>query len=471
MRRLTLIALLSTAIITACAAGLKAPNLGGLYNSLVQHQSPYRNPVVVIPGLMGSRLIQARSNAVVWGAFGPGVANPNTAAGARSIALPMEMGKKLKDLKDDIVSTGALGRVEVNLAGYPLELSTYAYILDVLGVGGYRDQDLAEAGVLDYGDRHFTCFQFGYDWRRDIVESARALGRFLKTKRKYVQQEIEKRFGIKNHNVKFDVVAHSMGGLVARYYLRYGAADLPSDGSLPELTWAGSRYVEHLIVIGTPNAGSMDALLNLVKGFRPAMLLPRYPAAVIGTMPSVYQLLPRSRHLPLLDEKGHPVKDILAPKLWIENGWGLADPQKDRVLKNLFPKVESAERRRQVAMDHLGKSLRRARQFFAAMDVPAKRPTLLHFFLIAGDSEATNETAQFDSARGVSVIAKGPGDGVVLRRSALMDERPADRRSTRLVSPIQWSQVLFLFAGHLDLTRNPAFTDNLLYFLLESQRD
>jgi len=35
--------------------------------------------------------------------------------------------------------------------------------------------------------------------------------------------------------------------------------------------------------------------------------------------------------------------------------------------------------------------------------------------------------------------------------------------------PIEWDQVLFLFSDHLDLTKNPAFTDNLLYFLLESQ--
>jgi len=35
--------------------------------------------------------------------------------------------------------------------------------------------------------------------------------------------------------------------------------------------------------------------------------------------------------------------------------------------------------------------------------------------------------------------------------------------------PIEWDQVLFLFSDHLDLTKKPAFTDNLLYFLLESQ--
>jgi hypothetical protein len=61
--------------------------------------------------------------------------------------------------------------------------------------------------------------------------------------------------------------------------------------------------------------------------------------------------------------------------------------------------------------------------------------------------------------------------GTVLRISALGDERLIDTRTSRLISPIQWSQVLFLFSNHLDLTRHPAFTDNLLYFLLESQKN
>jgi triacylglycerol esterase/lipase EstA (alpha/beta hydrolase family) len=69
------------------------------------------------------------------------------------------------------------------------------------------------------------------------------------------------RFGIKDHDVKFDIVAHSMGGLVARYYLRYGTQDLPPDGSLPELTWAGAQYVDNLIMVGpltpAPSSPSM----------------------------------------------------------------------------------------------------------------------------------------------------------------------------------------------------------------------
>ena len=43
-------------------------------------------------------------------------------------------------------------------------------------------------------------------------------------------------------------------------------------------------------------------------------------------------------------------------------------------------------------------------------------------------------------------------------------------RTLRLVSPIGWSQVLFIFSDHLGMTKDPAFVDNILYFLLESPR-
>ncbi|MBW1841617.1 MAG: hypothetical protein JRI75_07460 [Deltaproteobacteria bacterium] len=469
MRVISAIFLFFTLLLSACASTYKAPDLGGLYNSLVQNESPYRNPVVLIPGLMGSKLVDSESGSVVWGAFGSGSVNANSPDGAKLVSLPMEKGRKLDELKDPVVPAGALDSVVVNLLGYPVELTTYAHILGVLGVGGYRDQQLGEAGVVDYGDRHFTCFQFDYDWRRDIVESAKVLDRFIKEKRRYVQQEIEKRFGIKDHDVKFDIVAHSMGGLVARYYLRYGAEDLPEDGSLPEVTWAGSRYVDHLVVIGTPNAGSIDALIHLVGGFSPSFILSRYPPAVLGTMPSVYQLLPRSRHHPILDEKGHPAEDILDVELWKKNRWGLADPAAGHMLKLLLPVVDNPEKRRAIALDHLEKSLNRAQKFFSAMDVPAKPPVSLRYFLVAGDAEGTSKIAQFDSAGRLSVAKKGPGDGVVLRASALMDERQGLGGESRLVSPIHWSQVLFLFSDHMGLTRSPAFTDNLLYFLLEGQ--
>ena len=62
MRTVSTICFLLLIGLTACTSSYKAPDLGGLYNSLVQNESPYRNPVVVIPGLMGSRLVEAQSH-------------------------------------------------------------------------------------------------------------------------------------------------------------------------------------------------------------------------------------------------------------------------------------------------------------------------------------------------------------------------------------------------------------------------
>jgi pimeloyl-ACP methyl ester carboxylesterase len=454
--------------ISACSSGVKSPDLGTLYNELARHEDPHRNPVIVIPGLLGSKLVDKDTNEMVWGTFGFGQVDPNTPTGARQFSLPMGKGKKLKDLRDNVKPDGALDRVVVNFLGLPLELNAYYNILQTLGVGGYRDEDLGIAGAVDYGKDHYTCFQFAYDWRRDIVESAKELDHFIKTRAQYVQKETEKRFGIKMVKVKFDLVAHSMGGLVARYYLRYGAADLPEDGSLPKLTWAGAEYIEHLVIIGTPNAGSMDSLEDMIHGASVDSLFPSYPAAVLSTMPSMYELLPRGRHSPLLREDGQPVADLLDPELWKNRQWGLADPKQDPVLKLLLPEVASREQRLEIALDHQAKSLRRGRQFTTAMDLPAKPPESVKLLLIAGDAEETKMTAQINPEGGVTIVGNGPGDGTVLRSSALMDERKAGDLSQRLISPIHWRQVHFIFSDHLGLTKDPAFTDNVLYFLLES---
>ena len=457
-------------LISACSTTEHVPDLGNLYNELAQNENPHRNPVIVIPGLMGSKLVDQDTNDMVWGAFGLGQVDPNTATGARQIALPMDKGKSLKELRDNVKPAGALDRVKVNFLGIPLTLNAYYNILQTLGVGGYRDEALGMAGAIDYGEDHYTCFQFDYDWRRDIVESAKHLDHFIKTRAQYVQKETEKRFGIKMVKVKFDLVAHSMGGLVARYYLRYGAADLPEDGSLPELTWAGAEHVEHLVIIGTPNAGSVASLQNLINGVSIDSLFPSYPAAVLSTMPSIYELLPRGRHQPLMQADGEPVTDLFDPELWKNQQWGLADPKQDPVLQKLLPDIKNPEQRRKIALDHQAKALRRARQFTSALDVPAKPPDSLKLFLIAGDAEETKKTAQINPEGGIKIVKTGPGDGTVLRSSALMDERMSNHLNRRLISPIHWNQVLFIFSDHLGLTKDPAFTDNVLYFLLESPR-
>jgi len=449
---------------------LEGPDLGEIYNRAAGHHRSERNPVIVIPGILGTKLIDDDTGQTVWGAFTGDHAKPGTPEGARLVALPMREGASLAESVDDVRPDGVLDRVRVRVAGIPMRVLAYFHILGALGAGGYRDQDLGLSGAIDYGDDHFTCFQFGYDWRRDISESAVELSRFIDEKRAYVKTEMERRYGVVDPDVRFDIVAHSMGGLVARYYLRYGGVPLPEDGSLPELTWSGARNVENAIFVAPPNAGSAKALNELVDGVKVGPTLPRYDPAIVGTMPAAYQLLPRARHRAVVVQEtaGPRFLDPHDPAVWEEMGWGLASTELDETLAWLLPEIPDSADRRRVALDHLRKSLRRARQFAEAMDVPASPPDGTAFYLVAGDSTPTSAVAEVDAVSGaVEISETGPGDGTVLRSSALMDERLGGEWSPRLVSPIDWSQVVFLFRDHLELTRSQEFTDNVLYVLLE----
>ena len=458
------------ASLSACAA-IGQPDLGELYNRAAQTSDRDRNPILVIPGILGSKLVTRDSGRLVWGSFIGSFADPQKPEGARLTALPMAEGVPLRELRDDILPGGVLDSITVSLLGMPVELGAYVHILRTLGVGGYKDQSLGESGSIDYGDDHFTCFQFAYDWRRDIVESARRLHEYILDRRAFVAQQFAERYGLVDQDIKFDLVAHSMGGLVTRYYLRYGTQDLPADGSLPELTWEGARYVERAVLIGTPNAGSLQSLMQLVEGADFAPIVPAYPAAVLGTMPSVYQLLPRGRHGAVVEASDPELKiaDYLDPAFWQAAGWGLADPEQDPVLQALLPDVADPAERRRIALDHQAKSLRRARRFMRAMDRPASPPDGLSLHLIAGDSIPTEAVGAVDRETGeLTVFDQEPGDGTVIRASALMDERQGVAWSPKVKSPIDWNSVLFVFDDHLGMTRNPIFTDNILYFLLEA---
>ncbi len=456
--------------LAGCRRGVLAPDLGGIYNRSAQYHDAYRNPVIVIPGILGSRLVEPETGRVVWGAFGGRGVNPHDPEGARLTALPMEYQKPLRELVDDVAADGVLDSLEISLLGLPLQLKAYAHILASLGAGGYRDESLGISGAIDYGDEHFTCFQFAYDWRRDNIENAKRLKQFILEKRELVRREIKRRFGIDRDDVKFDIIAHSMGGLVTRWLLRYGDADLPEDGSLPEVTWEGAQYIDRTILVGTPNAGSVHAVIQLIEGIRFAPIFHKHEAAVLGTFPSIYQLFPRTRHGPLVDGADRSRRlDVFDPELWIERGWGLADPRQDQVLEQLLGPLDPATRR-QIALDHLRKCLDRARRFAEALDREADPPPNVEYSLIAGDAVPTAAVAEAGGRARIAVIDTGPGDGTVLRTSALLDERVGGEWVYHVKSPIRWKQVMFLFSDHLGMTMDPAFTDNVLYTLLEDPR-
>lgn len=452
------------AALLGCGGGRKA-DLGAIYNVPAQQIGDDRTPVVVIPGILGSRLENRITGQKVWGSFTYGAADADTPAGAREIALPMASGVPLRELSDDAYSPGVLDLLVADITPFRrIRIGAYVDIMMTLAVGEYRDEELGNSGAIDYGGLHYTCFQYAYDWRRDIAENAIVLHqRILEA-----QDQVRAGRGLSaDAPVKVDVTAHSMGGLVLRYYLRYGPTPLPEDGSLPELTWAGAAHVRKAILVGTPNAGSAKAMVQLVEGLNLNPLFPNYRPAVLGTMPAIYQLLPRVRHAAIVDARTREPIDVFDVAAWQRYEWGLASPRADRVLRWLLPDVADEAQRRAIALEHLRKCLARAKQFHRAIDTPARVPEGTELSIFVGDAMPTIAVLGVEADGRLRTLEKQPGDGTVLRSSALMDERIGRGYAAGLRSPISWDRVQFVSDDHLGLTRSPDFVNNLLYMLLE----
>jgi pimeloyl-ACP methyl ester carboxylesterase len=471
-------ATVSFMLLAACATtNEEKANLKRLYDKGAQYHQPDRNPVIVIPGILGSRLIESETGTTVWGAFRRDFANPKTIDGARLIALPLTSDPTNMPMSEMIVrSDGVLERLDADLAGFPISIQAYSGILNTLGAGKYRDETLA-LNSIDYGTDHYTCFQFDYDWRQDIPTNAARLKTFIEKTRRDVQVNYKRDFGIENADIKFDIVAHSMGGLLTRYYARYGGKDLSPEGRITPVTWAGTQDIERLILVAPPNSGSLEAMDQLVNGFNTGRpVLPFYHPALIGSFPSVYQMIPRSRHGVAVwnDDVFQPIDNLLDPDLWERMKWGLAndDDRTKQILENLLPDISSESERHKIAVKFQTNALKRAAQFQAAMDLPANPPEGFEMFLVAGDNTETPEVASIDSETGqFSILKYGLGDKTVLRSSALMDERLGQDWKPKVVSPIDWSATLFIPSKHRLISSDAIFEDNVLYWLLEDPRN
>jgi hypothetical protein len=472
-----MLGLCGVSLVGCMTRALSPPDLNAIYSEAAQSHHEFRNPVIVIPGVLGSKLVDPQTGRSVWGVFDGGFLNPEKPKNTALVALPMELGSSLDQLQSPVVATGALDRLRIRVLGIPVESRAYAGILETLGAAGYRDQQLAESGAIDYGSDHFTCFQFPYDWRKSNVENAAALDRYIREKKEFVRKKHREMYGKERGDIKFDIVAHSMGGLIARYYLRYGNQGLPEDGTRPNLNWAGAKNVSRLIMVGTPNAGSVLAFEDLVHGkhFTPKWLgalgivsIPSYSAAVMGTYPSIYELMPRVRHRAFVENQSGQNVDVYDVKLWDKYGWGPLAEDQDNDLQRILPEVASVEQRRKIAREHVAKCLSNAQRFHQALDRKSKPPEGLKISLMAGDSEQTKERVQLDlSTGGFEVTKYAAGDGTVLRSSALADERAGGSYQPKLQSPIDLHDVTFIFRDHMNITKDPMFSDNLLFRLLE----
>lgn len=192
--------------------------------------------VIIVPGIMGSVLMLG--NEIIW----PGPVN--------SLIFPY---KKMKELLDPrLIATDVIREYFIT--------DQYKQLIDDLERWDFHEDD-------------GTLIAAAYDWREDNAVSAQTLA-----------MHIDK--AVQRHGPKTEIVliAHSMGGLVSRYYLESG--DFKKHG--------GFSCVRTLITIGTPHRGAAVAL-PVVLGHEKRMFLSKeqvHQAARDTRYPSSYQLLP-----------------------------------------------------------------------------------------------------------------------------------------------------------------------------------
>ncbi len=232
---------------------------------------PMPDVVVVVPGVTGSVLAQGEDTNEVWGLSGRAVMNGVLSLGrsVKSLQLPEGFGDTLPEKEgegeptDGVRATKLMSDLHV-IPGLWTPIKGYDGLVD----------KLKEWFVLDASteERPGNLIEFPYDWRLSNAVSGRRLAATavpaLDRWREYTG----------NPDAKLMLIGHSMGGLVARWFLEVLGG------------WELTRW---LITIGTPYQGAVNALETLANGVSKGLGPLRVNLSdLVRSFPSVYELLP-----------------------------------------------------------------------------------------------------------------------------------------------------------------------------------
>lgn len=253
------------------------------------YEGPARNPVIVIHGFLGSKIWHEDLDQEIWGTFtGLQATGGFSNDFHRRLSYPMVLGKSLYDIKDNAKAYELMKDVNIRLLGVTFDQSAYQDMLDILISKGFIPKEL----MKEKGKNFPSLYTFYYDWRRNNVQNAQALYKFIQEKRKEMQKTYEKLYGLKDFDVKFNIIGHSMGGLITRYMLMYGDQPIPDKGPMPKADWRGAKNVERAVIVGTPNLGFLNVVFEMTQGLSIAKGMEPFPPAVVGTWATFYQMLP-----------------------------------------------------------------------------------------------------------------------------------------------------------------------------------
>lgn len=437
------------------------PNLARLYQ--LNHSSQAEEvPLILTHGILGSKLRYKNSKLEIW----PGNVSKLVFSKYKDLAYeidnvtiePKQHNQEAHSIMDSI-------------SGFKI----YQEIIDTLVQhGGYQ-----LASVSDVYSPGRKLYIFNYDWRQDNVKSAQELDKFIKK----IQSKHPKKPG-QEQDQKVDIVAHSMGGLITRYYMRYGTKDVLNDGKF-EANLNGARNIRKAIFLGTPNLGLVLSVNRFVNGYK--FGLKTIPIEVMITMPSIYQMLPHSFTNWIVDLKGKNIPmDIFNYKTWQKYSWAIYDPVVREVIIDTEEDSALAHQKLKTLELYFAKNLSRAKRFLLALSENLDNYTH-EFIMMGGDCAKTparlvmeyyndkflirtmpsQVTQKFDDINYEQLMLE-PGDGHVTKSSLLARVKldPTAARPESSFFPMKYK--IMLCETHRTLTSNITFQDNLLDILLSN---
>lgn len=214
--------------------------------------------LVIIPGIMGSKLRDRTTGEIVWLEFDTLPHNPFAWNNWLESLLT-----RLAYPNPDLEPAGLVDQVV--FAPPWAKLEQYNRLTKAIEGMGYEIDPAAPS--------QSPAYTFAYDWRQDNRISALQLG------------EAVARWQARHPGMQAWIIAHSNGGLVARWYIEQGG---------------GKTHVGRLFLMGSPWDGAPQALRIIFEGmtlFRqwPGLLnINRLTRDVTRTFPCLYQLLPHT---------------------------------------------------------------------------------------------------------------------------------------------------------------------------------
>ena len=432
------------------------PDLHRLYMETMEITD--QPPVVFIHGVLGSKLRDANDGKDIW-------------LGSLDRILFSDYAEIAYDIDPETLEPLPSSAEAYAISDSAVGKDFYGKIVDTLGnTGGYQ---LTEIGTKVIPNQK-NYYVFHYDWRQDNVITAKKFADFI--------DQIRIDYGFPE--LKVDVVAHSMGGLITRYYIRYGGQDVIGDNDFNEkITMYGGDRVRRVILLGTPSLGSTKTLYRFITGAD--IGFKSIGTETMATMPSLYQLFPHPLNDWIVKIDGTPLeRDLYDIDVWKRFEWSIFSPiVRERILAKFESKSEG-EKHLQTLEAYFEKRLGRARRFVWSLTVPLPE---VHpkFIVFGGACTLTPARIVVEEVEGESVIRMHPdditqpvegvdydalllepGDGSVTKASLLGRNSldPSVKRHKYSFFPLD--HTIFLCEKHNSLTGNVNFQDNLLNELL-----